>query len=127
MEEFPNELWIVCFIKGKKKTVRKFWAAGYYNAFDKVLSYAERRGLDILWFKEKRYCYEMDYNTMLENAEELEAFCIYCNAIFKEEHAILCDRCKAVLCSKQCYNAHKAFKHKNYPRENDSSKLFPAS
>ena len=118
MDEFPSEPWIACFTKDGRKIIRKFWAAGYYNAFDKVLNYAEKRGIDILWFKEKRYC-------RIGNAKELEAFCIYCNAMFEESNSIPCNICKAVVCSKECYIAHNSFKH--YPRENDSSKLFPAS
>lgn len=123
MDEFPSEPWIVCFVKDGKKIIRKFWAAGYYNAFDKVLSYAERRSFDILWFKEKRYCHP----DKIVNAKELEAFCIYCNSMFGENLSIPCSICGSVVCSKECYNAHRQFKHKHYPKENDSSKLFPVS
>lgn len=125
MYEFPIEPWIVCFVKDRKKIIRKFWAAGYYNAFDKVLNYAEKRGLDILWFKEMIYCSER--KIALDGVEELETFCIYCNSMFRESNAIICDICKSVICSKECCNAHKIFKHKDYPKENDSPKLFPAS
>jgi hypothetical protein len=122
MDEFPNEPWIVCFTKDGEKIIRKFWAGGYYNAFDKALTYAEKRGFDILWCKEKRYCYP----DKIADAKELETFCIYCNSMFVESNAIQCDMCKAIICSKECYKAHTAFKHKVYPKENDSSKLFPA-
>lgn len=107
MDEFPNELWVVCFIRDGRRIYRQFYARGYYNAYDRVLRYAEKRRLSILWFKEKRYCYDIRHDY-----EQLEEFCVYCNAIFDETFAIECEDCNAILCSKDCYHAHKRFRHK---------------
>jgi hypothetical protein len=116
-DEFASELWIACFVKDGRKIIRKFWAAGYYNAYDRALSYAERRRLDILWFKEKRSCYELDHKTdYIDNAKELESFCIYCNAIINESNIIECDICNAIICSRKCYNGHMMFRHKINPK-----------
>ncbi len=113
MSEELSELWVVCFVRDGKKIIRRFWAAGYYNAFDKVLSYAERRRLDILWFKEKRYCYDLEHKqSSIDNAKELESFCIYCNAIVSESSIIECDICNAGICSYRCYKDHLFFRHK---------------
>ncbi len=104
MSEFPSELWIACFVKDGKRIVRKFWAAGYYDAYDKVLRYAEKRRVNIEWFTERIYCHHI-------RCRELESFCVYCNRMFDGSNSIECS-CKAVLCSIECYNGHKLFKHK---------------
>lgn len=114
--EFPTEQWIACFVRDGKKRFRRFYAAGYYNAYDKVMSYAESMGFDILWFKEKRYC---DIN-----ARELEVRCVYCNSMIEESISILC-HCNSLLCSKRCHTEHLRFRH--HPKSNDSPNVVPAS
>lgn len=118
LDEIPNEQWVVCFVKNGKKRFRRFYAAGYYNAYDKVLTYAEKMQLDILWFKEKRFC-----NI---NARELEASCIYCNRMFEESISIQC-HCNAILCSRECYYAHIKFKHRDHFNNNGFSNVMAES
>ena len=56
----PYEKWIVSFSNSRKGPVRtsfrEFFAQGFYEAYDIVMSYAEKQNVDIRWFKEKRNC-----------------------------------------------------------------------
>jgi len=56
----PYEKWVVSFADCRKSKIkisyREFFAQGFYEAYDTVMSYAEKQNLDIRWFKEKRNC-----------------------------------------------------------------------
>jgi len=113
----PAEKWLVAFrdFRSMKKPggavfLRQFYAPGFYEAFDTVVTFAERQHLDILWFKEKRSC---KFQYMNCTFPELESRCTYCNKIFNELEPIPCARetCKGEFCSKCCMLDHSAIKH----------------
>ena len=58
-----SEKWLVAFIDPNSKKsiqpfvfVRQFYAPGYYEAYDTVMTYAEKSKISILWFKQKGNC-----------------------------------------------------------------------
>ena len=113
----PSEKWLVRFINPKsRKTrqesafVRQFRAPGFYEAYDMVMTYAEKSNLDILWFKEKRRCGD-DY--MNRNFLELESYCTYCNKQFDHLDPLPCatENCSAEFCSKECALNHHFMRH----------------
>jgi hypothetical protein len=117
-DDLPAEKWLVAYRKamydspkkaGGSVFVRQFYAAGYYEAYDIVVSHAERMNLEILWFHEKRSC-EPFFN---KNFLELETICTYCNKKFNYTEPLPCtiDGCKAELCSKQCLADHCKLRH----------------
>jgi hypothetical protein len=107
----PVEKWLVSFRKNGREFVRQFRAEGYYEAYDTVLTHAEKRKLEVLWFKEKRNCGSKYLN---KNYSELESICIYCRAIFNETEPVPCydENCNAIFCSKRCMQEHFKFRHK---------------
>jgi len=107
----PAEKWLVSFRKNGRSFVRQFMAEGYYEAYDTVLTYAENREVEVLWFKEKRNC---DHH-LNRNYPELESVCVYCHAIFNDKEPVPCydETCKAVFCSKRCMQEHYTFRHKS--------------
>jgi hypothetical protein len=109
-EIIPAEKWLVSFRKNGKPFIRQFRAEGYYEAYNTVLTYAEKRKSEVLWFKEKRNC-DQHLN---RNYPELETICVYCRAIFNEEEPVPCydETCKAMFCSKSCVQEHYKFRHK---------------
>ncbi len=105
-----TEKWIVSFRRKGKSFIRQFRAEGYYEAYDAVLTHAEKHKLDVLWFKEKRNC---DSRYMNYNYSELETICTYCGAIFNETEPLPCydENCNAQFCSKSCLEKHCELRH----------------
>ena len=115
-EDVPAEKWLAAFrnpssAKGPEGStfVRQFYAAGYYEAYDAVLTHAERMNLEVLWFREKRNCGPY----MSRNFPSLEAKCTYCNKKFGHE-PVPCsdDRCESEFCSRKCMDEHAMLKHR---------------
>jgi hypothetical protein len=114
--DLPAEKWLVAFrnpssAKGPEGStfVRQFFAAGYYEAYDAVLTHAERMNLEVLWFREKRNCGPY----MNRDYPGLEARCAYCNKKFGHEPVPCADsKCELEFCSRQCMDEHAALKHK---------------
>ena len=117
-EELPAEKWLVAYRNPNSKKhpegsvlMRQFYAPGYYEAYDKVLTYAEKMSLEVLWFREKRSC-ESFINI---NFPGLEAKCTYCNKKFSHEDLVPCSNedCSAELCSRDCMVDHRVIMHKS--------------
>lgn len=119
-EDVPTEKWLVAYRKSTPYTtknpygsvfVRQFYAPGYYEAYDIVLTHAERMNLEVLWFREKRCC-EAFFN---KNLPELESICTYCNKKFNFAEPLPCvyDACDAELCSKECMTDHCKLRHQS--------------
>jgi hypothetical protein len=115
-DEIPAEKWLVAYRNPDSKRnpegsvfMRQFYAPGYYEAFDMVLTYAEKMRLEVLWFREKRCC-EAFLN---RNFPELESKCIYCNKKFNHTEPVPCvnDGCEAEFCSKECMLDHCKLRH----------------
>jgi len=94
--------------------MRQFYAPGYYEAYDMVLTQAEKMNLEVLWFREKRSC-EPFIN---RDFQELELLCTYCNKKFSYAKAVPCihQSCRAEFCSKGCMVDHCRLRHAN-PQE----------
>lgn len=112
----PYEKWIVSFADGRKSTIkisyREFYAQGYYEAYDTVMSYAKKQNLDVRWFKEKRNC----GNKFSEyKITKLESFCTYCNRKFNHQDPVPCinSNCNSMFCSRNCMNDHIMLLHNN--------------
>ena len=115
-DDVVEEKWLVAFRNPNSRVrpegttfMRQFFAAGFYEAYDIVVSYAERSGLEVIWYKEKRLC-EPYAN---RNIPTLESVCTYCNIKFNHHEPIPCadNACGAEFCSRECYLQHKAMKH----------------
>jgi len=120
--EFDNlpllEYWVVAFLKsrgGRKCLYRQFLAEGYYEAFDKVMAFAERTPYHILWFKEKRNC-GIEFRKKF--LSDLEFVCTFCNKEFNDIEPIKCNFktnegmvCKSEFCSPKCNEEHSYFIH----------------
>jgi len=113
----PSEKWLVRFRNPNSKRsaqgsvfVRQFHAPGFYEAYDTVMTYAEKLNLDILWFKEKRKCGD-EYSN--RSFLELESFCTYCNKRFNHLNPLPCvnEDCTAEFCSKECAKNHQVMRH----------------
>jgi hypothetical protein len=113
----PSEKWLVRFRNPNSSRsqegsvfIRQFYAPGFYEAYDTVMTYAEKSNLDILWFKEKRNCGDEYVN---RNFLELESFCTYCNKKFNHLDPVPCtiEVCTAEFCSKECAKNHHAMRH----------------
>jgi hypothetical protein len=104
----PAEKWLACFRRGGRSFIREFMAEGYYEAYDAVLTYAEKRRAEVIWFREKRNC----GHHMNKNYQALESVCTYCNAIFDGE-ALPCkdDDCDKTFCSRACMQEHHNLRH----------------
>ena len=111
----PYEKWIVAFSNPRKKSnklsYREFFAQGFYEAYDTVMTYAEKLNVDIRWFKEKRNCGDLFTN---HKFIELESFCTYCNNMFNHQDPIPCinKNCYSIFCSKNCMNEHISLLHR---------------
>ena len=110
----PYEKWIVSFADCRKNKIkisyREFFAQGFYEAYDTVMTYAEKQNLDIRWFKEKRNC----GNTFSKyEITKLESFCTYCNRRFNHQDPVLClhNNCNSMFCSRNCMNDHIMLLH----------------
>lgn len=116
-DELPAEKWLVAFRNPAKKytkgpvIMRQFYSPGYYEAYDTVLTHAEKTNLEVLWFREKRLCESL----INVNFQELEAICTYCNKRFNHTEPVPCsdERCSAEFCSKVCMTDHNTMRHKD--------------
>jgi hypothetical protein len=117
-DELPTEKWLVAYRNPASKKhpeysvlMRQFYAAGYYEAFDTVLTHAERMNFEVLWFREKRSCEPFLNRTF----PELEATCTYCNKKFNHSEPVPCMNscCNSEFCSRECMEDHSAMRHKN--------------
>jgi hypothetical protein len=116
-DDLPAEKWVVAYRNPASKKhpggsvfLRQFYAPGFYEAYDTVLTHAESMNLELLWFREKRSC--ADFINC--NFPELDWLCIYCNKKFNDKEPLPCvyEACKAELCSKKCLSDHLAVRHK---------------
>jgi hypothetical protein len=114
--DLPEEKWLVAFRNPSSRKhpdgdvfVRQFYAPGYYEAYDTVISHAEKTGLEVMWFREKRTCEPFLNKTF----PQLESICIYCNKKFNHLEPIPCSvrSCTRTFCSRECMTAHLAMKH----------------
>jgi hypothetical protein len=115
-----EEKWIVAYInldKIKKIYYRQFFAAGFYEAYDRVMTFVEKTNCKILWYKEKRKCggYFAD-----KEIPYLEFVCTFCNNRFNDIEPIKCsfennnsnnNHCKSEFCSLYCRQEHFYFMH----------------
>ena len=115
-DEIPAEKWLVAYRNPISKKhpggsifMRQFYAQGYYEAYDTVLTHAEKMNLEILWFREKRSCESF----LNRDFPELESLCTYCNKIFNYVEPVPCfnDHCVAEFCSKECMSDHYRLRH----------------
>ena len=110
----PYEKWIVSFADNRKSKVkisfREFFAQGFYEAYDIVMTYAEKQNLDVSWFKEKRNCGNVFSQFEIT---KLESFCTYCNRKFNHQDPVPChdDKCNSVFCSRNCMSDHIRLLH----------------
>lgn len=120
----PLEKWLVSYRNPASKKhpggsvfIRQFYAAGFYEAYDTVLTYAETMNIEVMWFREKRSC-EPFLNC---DVPELESLCTYCNKKFNDLEPVPCSHegCKAEFCSRECMASHLALRHK--VRDNSAS------
>jgi hypothetical protein len=114
--DVPLEKWLVCYrnISSKKHPdgsafIRQFYAAGFYEAYDTVLTYAENMNMEVIWFREKRSC----GHYLNCNFPELETLCTYCNKKFNDPEPVPCkhEGCKAEFCSMDCMANHLILRH----------------
>jgi len=117
-DEIPPEKWLVAYRNPTSKKrpggsvfMRQFYAPGYYEAYDTVLTHAEKMNLEVLWFREKRSCESF----LNRDFPELEAICTYCNKKFGHTEPVPCSQegCIAEFCSRGCMAEHRAMRHKN--------------
>jgi hypothetical protein len=115
-DDIPFEKWLAAFrnpssFKGPEGSafVRQFYAQGYYEAYDTVLTYAEKMNVELLWFREKRNCGQY----LNSNYPALESICTYCNKKYGYE-PIPCIRedCVMEFCSKDCMDEHVHLRHR---------------
>lgn len=113
--DLPQEKWLVAYRNPSSKKgpegstfVRQFFAPGFYEAYDMVLTHAEKMNLEVLWFREKRNCGPY----MNRNYPELEALCTWCNRKFGSD-SVPCghDSCDLEFCSRECMQEHRAHRH----------------
>jgi hypothetical protein len=116
-DEIPAEKWLVAYRNPQSKKrpegsafMRQFYAAGYYEAYDTVMTYAEKLRLEVLWFREKRSC-EPFVNS---DFPVLESLCTFCNKKFNHAEPIPChhDNCRSEFCSRECMKEHCVLKHR---------------
>ena len=114
--DLPEEKWLVAFRNPSSRKdpdgsvfVRQFYAPGYYEAYDTVITHAEKTGLEVMWFREKRSCEPFINKTF----PLLESICTYCNKKFNHLEPIPCSAqsCSAMFCSHECMTGHSAMKH----------------
>jgi hypothetical protein len=116
LENPIEEKWIISFIKLddlKKPCYRQFFAAGFYEAFDRVMTFTEKTNYKVLWYKEKRKCGM--YFTSKE-IPYLEFVCTFCNNKFNNVEPVKCNfesknPCKSEFCSLHCRQEHFYYMH----------------
>lgn len=112
----PYEKWIVSFANSRKNNIkgsyREFFAQGFYEAYDIVMTYAEKQNVDVRWFKEKRNTGSAFSNYKVT---KLESFCTYCNKKFNHDDPIPCYHayCYSKFCSRECMNDHLMLLHRS--------------
>lgn len=111
------EYWVMAFFKSDSKNrtyYRQFTAAGFYEAFDIVMTFSEKTSCQILWYKEKRKC---DSKFTASGIPLLENICTFCNKEFNNIEPIKCNyeksnsNCSSEFCSLECKQDHFYFKH----------------
>ncbi len=116
-EDIPLEKWIVSYRNSLSRKhpegnvfIRQFYAAGFYEAYDTVLTYAEKMNTEMMWFREKRSCQSF----LNHEFPELESLCTYCNRKFNDFEPIPCmhESCRAEFCSRKCLADHLAIRHR---------------
>ncbi len=106
-----EEKWIIAFFKSFNGRIhyRQFFAAGFYEAYDRVMTFSEKTNYQILWYKEKRKCgsyFDKISIPFLENV------CTFCNGEFNNIEPIKCNfeknifKCKSEFCSLKCKQDH---------------------
>lgn len=115
-DEPPSEKWLVAYRNPASKKspggfvfIRQFYAPGYYEAYDTVLTYAEKMHLEVVWFREKRSCEPFLNRDFLA----LESICTYCNKKFNHAEPVPCfhESCSGEFCSRECMAEHKKLRH----------------
>jgi MYM-type Zinc finger with FCS sequence motif len=116
-DDVPVEKWLVAYRNPASKKhpggsvfIRQFYAVGYYEAYDTVLTYAENMNMEVMWFREKRSCESL----LNRDFPELESLCTYCNKKFNDLESVPCrhEGCKAEFCSRECMADHISMRHK---------------
>jgi hypothetical protein len=116
LENPVEEKWIVAFIRPntlRKIYYRQFYAMGFYEAYDRVMTFMEKTNYQILWYKEKRNCGL--YFTKKE-IPFLEFVCTFCNNKFNNIEPIKCNfenknTCTSEFCSFNCRQEHFYYVH----------------
>jgi hypothetical protein len=116
LENPVEEKWIVAFIQPntlRKIYYRQFYAMGFYEAYDRVMTFMEKTNYQILWYKEKRNC--GIYFTKKE-IPFLEFVCTFCNNKFNNVEPIKCNfenknTCTSEFCSFNCRQEHFYYVH----------------
>ena len=117
MESPLEEKWIVSFIKStnnlNKIYYRQFYAAGFYEAYDKIMTFMEKTNYKILWYKEKRKC---DPYFKKKELLSLENVCTFCNRKYSTLEPIKCNFgdnsiCASEFCSFNCRQDHLYYIH----------------
>ncbi|KAA2281990.1 MAG: hypothetical protein AB7V56_01765 [Candidatus Nitrosocosmicus sp.] len=112
-----SEYWILAFTsptKTESVIYRQFLATDYYDAYDKVLTFAEKTFNKVIWFKEKRKCGLDLGNRVLP---DLEHICTFCNKEFNLLEPVRCGynsnqkTCNAEFCSFNCKDEHFYLMH----------------
>jgi hypothetical protein len=115
-DEQAFEKWLVAFRNPASKRhpdgsvlVRQFYAPGYYEAYDTVMTHAEKMSLEVLWFREKRSCEPF----LNRNFPDLESICTFCNKRYNHSEPIPCavEECAGQFCSRECLGGHTEMKH----------------
>jgi hypothetical protein len=117
-----SEKWVVAYAKSnnlKKVYYRQFFAEGFYEAYDRIMTFSEKTDYKIMWYKEKRKCGRFFDGKEISN---LESICTYCNSIFNNIEPIKCNfdkhqDCKSEFCSFKCRKEHLLYLHINRKRE----------
>jgi len=116
LEDPLEEKWIVSFIKSNnlnKTYYRQFCAAGFYEAYDRVMTFMEKTNYKILWYKEKRKC---DQYFKKKEILSLEYICTFCNRKYNNIEPIKCNFgnnvvCTSEFCSFNCRQEHLYYVH----------------
>ena len=115
-DEPVSEKWLVAFRNPSSRRhpdgsvfVRQFYAPGYYEAYDIVMTHAEKLSLEVMWFREKHACEPF----LNRNFPGLESICTYCNKKFNHSEPIPCPstECLSQFCSRECLGEHSKIKH----------------
>jgi hypothetical protein len=111
------EYWVMAFFKSNSENrpyYRQFTAAGFYEAFDIVMTFSEKTSCQILWYKEKRKC---DSKFTALGIPLFENICTFCNKEFNNIEPIKSSyeknnsSCSSEFCSLECKQDHFYFKH----------------